>query len=152
MKHLLLFAVVLSTILSCSSDDDKSGNNSTNSELKVTIDGVQKTFNKIYVNEIVEDGNGPSILQVSATINDDPSEIITFDIYKGEIGSDRISYFYYTKNGVLHIPFNGENTYFSSVTQINDNGRIKSSFSGILQANVNGAELSFTNGSLDIYY
>ncbi len=53
-EKLFLFVAIATFGLttSCSSDDDKGGNGGGNSGLKVTIDGVQKAFNTIVVNEI----------------------------------------------------------------------------------------------------
>lgn len=160
MKKLLLFVAVatLGLTTSCSSDDDGGGNGGS-SELKVTIDGVQKTFNTIVVDkETFTDVGGDSWIEltVTATINNDPSEMITFYVDEGDTGAYAIWSFDYTKNGVNYSTWQGGST-FSSVVQTNSNGKLKGTFTGSLlgdwsNENQEYTTIQTTNGSFNISY
>lgn len=151
MKKIFLFVAALTlSLTSCSSDDNSGGNGGGgNSELKVTIDGVQKTFNTVVVNKHVEDGW--TELAVTATIDNDSSEIITFRVDEGEVGADAIWDFRYTKNGDYHWA-----TSFSAVVQTNTNKKIKGTFMASVYSTYDEEGqpimVNLTNGSFDISY
>ncbi len=151
MKKIFLFVAALTlSLTSCSSDDNSGGNGGGgNSELKVTIDGVQKTFNTVVVNRQVQDGW--TELTVTATIDNNPAEIITFNVDEGEVGSDVIWNFDYTKNGEHHWATN-----FSAVVQTNANKKLKGTFMASVYSTYDEEGqpimVNLTNGSFDISY
>ncbi len=160
MKKLFLFVAALTlSLTSCSSDDDKGGNGGGggNSELKVTIDGVQKIFNTIDVN-VYDQEDGYGNRTITASIDNNPSEIIVFSIVKGDTGSDALYNFKYEKNGTEYRPNNGG--FLTSIAQTNSNGRLKGTFIGKLiyrdydYENWEEVieEIELTNGSFDISY
>lgn len=155
MRKIFLFTAVLALgLTSCSSDDNSGGNGGGgNSELKVTIDGVQKTFNTVVVNKHVEDGW--TELAVTATIDNDSSEIITFRVDEGEVGAYTIWSFEYSKDATS-FSTNGGDITFSSVVQTNSNGKLKGTFTGSLSSwsnqNQEYTYITTTNGSFDISY
>jgi hypothetical protein len=163
MKKIFLFVAALTlSLTSCSSDDNSGGNGGGgNSELKVTIDGAQKTFNTIVVNENIEtyDGETWTELIVTATINNNPSEVFIFNLDLGDVGADAIWYFTYKKDGEEYISWN-QWANISSVVQTNNNKKIKGTFTGKLAYNYwddNSQqevvkEVNLTNGSFDISY
>lgn len=155
MKKLFLFVAVttLGLMTSCSSDDNKGGNGSGSAELKVTIDGVAKTFNTIVVNEESYTDGGETYveLEITATINNDPSEMIVFSLDEGDLGASAIWTFYYIKNGESYYHYN-----LSSVVQTNSNKKLKGTFSGSVAKWSNEDQqniyVQLTNGSFDISY
>lgn len=166
MKRLFLFVTALTlSLTSCSSDDDKGGNenengNVENSELRVTIDGVQKTFNTIVVNEEhYEEEHWASDLEITATIDNNPSEMIILSLEEGSLGASAIWGFWYTKSGTTYS--NGyssseESTSISSVISTNSNKKIKGTFEAVLASgfdeNGNLIKVVLTDGSFDISY
>jgi hypothetical protein len=148
MKKLFLFlAASTLTLTSCSSDDD--GGSSIGGTITVTIDGQAKTFNSVVVDEEVYD-DGYTELTVTGAIGTSTTEIITFNLDKGDLGSNAIYYFYYTKNGV---------TYYgtgisSNVTTNNDSKKLIGNFSGTMSDISGGGndDAVFTNGSFNIQY
>lgn len=161
MKKLFLFVAVATLgLTSCSSDDDKGGNGENGgnrtSELKVTIDGVAKTFNTIDVS--VEDDY--DYIDVTASIDNNPSEIIVFTAEKGATGAGTIYSFSYYKNGNEHNIYATSDTFLTDVVQTNSNGKLKGTFIGKVGNaywdNDNDEliieEIELTNGSFDISY
>ncbi len=159
MKKIFLFVAALTlSLTSCSSDDNSGGNGGNgNSVLKVTINGVQKTFNSVVVNKNTEtyDGETWVELRVTATINNDPSEMITFYVDEGDVGAYTIWSFEYSKDATS-FSTNGGDITFSSVVQTNSNGKLKGTFTGSLSSwsnqNQEYTYITTTNGSFDISY
>lgn len=161
MKKLFLFVAALTlSLTSCSSDDNNGGGEGQigNSELKVTIDGVQKTFNTIDVNEI-EGDNDYGELNITASIDNNPSEIIRFTVQKAVTGSNVLYGFVYVKNGKEYDPHYGENSFLTSIVQTNSNDKLKGTFIGKLghfyydsNGNFLTEEIELTDGSFDISY
>lgn len=150
MKKLFLFIAMLAIgFSSCSSDD---GNK--RSELKVTIDGVQKTFNTIVVNKENGSYEGETWVEIgiTATINNDPTEMIMFGVDEGELGGLAVWGFEYEKNGV---DYDDDDDNVSSVVEINSNGMLKGTFAGTISGNDdegNPVEVHFTDGSFKIFH
>lgn len=151
MKKIFLFVVALAFITgisSCSSDDGMR-----NSVLKVTIDGEEKTFNVI-VNKLEgsnEEGDSWVEIEVTATINNDPTEMLVFGVDEGELGSHVIWYFGYENDGIEYY----DDTGINYVVEINENGRLKGAFVGIIAGEDNEGnpvEVVFTNGTFDIFH
>lgn len=146
------------SLISCSSDDNSGGNSGGNSELKVTIDGVQKTFNTIVVNEVHYE-DWASDLEITATIDNNPSEMIIFSLEEGSLGASAIWGFRYTKSGTTYdygYSNHEESTSISSVINTNSNKKIKGNFEAVLASgfdeNGNLIKVILTNGSFDISY
>ena len=148
MKKLFLFlslATLSVGLNSCSKDDSSdSNNNATPSSVQVKIDGVTKTFNTIVVNQdtYTEGGQTYTDLRVSASINNSTTEIITFELGKGDVGTNVIYSFEYVKNGKTYNSYNSSSQAFASITQANSNNKITGTFSG---------GLSFWNNDTQAY-
>lgn len=156
MKKIFLFiatATLAFSMNSCSSDDnsDSNGGNTTvGGTITAKIDGVQKTFNNVIVNttNFTEDGENYTFLDITATIGNSASEIITFSTIKGRVGADAIRDFNYTKN---------DNFFYSNpmttIMQTNsDSKKLKGIFSGTLTNTSGGSPIAVTEGSFDIQY
>ena len=146
ITYFLMVTLVTLFAFSCSNDDD-SGNgditNPKNSYLKVSINGNEKTFNTIVVNKkYVEysDGEKFNLLQVTASINNDSSEKITFAVKEKQLGSDALGY-----NGDDFFAYHIKNTHytnmligdFSHIITKNSENKIEGTFSGRLNNNEN---------------
>ena len=145
---------------SCSDDDSSSNNNDNNNNgnnteiggtLTVTIDGAQKVFNTVIVNqELIDNDN---FLTVTASINNSTSEIITFYVYENNLGADKANGFKYKLNNKEFdsMGINEDDFSITSIVEINSNNRLKGTFSGRLITN--GYEVAnFTNGTFDITF
>jgi hypothetical protein len=163
MKNLFLFVAVatMAVFSSCSSDDDKKEDQPVASELKVTINGTQKTFNSIQVNR-QESGYGDYYLNVTASINNSPNEVISFLVEEGAVGADAlIPYnFTYTFNNKSYNSYNsiGGGSNLSSIIQTNNAStkKLAGTFTGTVYHNNNSTNttesLNLTNGSFNISY
>ncbi len=149
MKKLFLFLAASTLALtSCSKDDD--GGSSIGGTITVTIDGQAKTFNTVVVNEEVLN-DGYTELSVTAAIGTSTSEIINFDMEKGDLGSDAIYSFTYTKDGVIYFT----SSFSSNVTTNNDSKKLVGNFSGTMTGFSGSGEpvnVVFTNGSFNVQY
>ncbi len=164
MKKIFLYLFVLSGLLfatSCSSsDDDNEGGDSDDSTASVTIDGTSLTFDTIVV-EVEEDDEVSGFITTVSMINaTDTSVILTFSVYDDNAGSDSISFMSYTENSMTYTYTTGSSLEFgdtqnlTSFTNVNSNGNLEGTFSGVLSRNTpSGFEsVSVTNGSFDINY
>jgi hypothetical protein len=153
MKKILLFvAVSVLTLSSCSSDDDNGGGSTVDS-ITMKIGGVSKTFDHVVVNE-QDEGEGDVYLTVSATIGSSASEIVVFDLYKGDLGAEAINNFSYTTNGTLYTSGWGSTT-FSTMVETNNGSKIKGNFTGTLEgmdSEFNTVTVDMTNGDFNIAY
>lgn len=140
MKKLFLFlslATLSVGLNSCSKDDSSdSNNNATPSAVQVTINGTSKTFNTIVVDQdnYTLEGQTYTDLNVTASINNSATEMITFSIQKGDVGADAIYNFEYVKDGKTYNSYNSEGFSFSTITQTNSNNKIVGTFSGGLSS------------------
>src|SRR5690554_878768 len=98
MRYLFLFVAVATfgLITACSSDDNGGGQKGT-SELKVTINGVETTFNTFNINE-TKGGNWKE-LEITATIDYQVDEIISFKVLEiNENSATKVMNFLKTRN------------------------------------------------------
>ena len=151
MKKLFLFlAATTLALTSCSSDDD---GGSAAQSFKFTINGTEKTFSSIVVNEDVE--GDYTLLTITALNTNNPSENISFYVEKGDVGADVAWNFDYTAGGVSYDNYN-EGSNFNIVITQNSNNRLKGTFSGILSGYDSNAEemvtTQLTGGSFDFGY
>lgn len=149
MKKLFLFLAASTLALtSCSNDDDSAP--SIGGTITVTIDGQAKTFNSVVVDEEVYE-DGYTELTVTGAIGTSTTEIITFYLDKGDLGSNAIYGFNYIKDGVGFF-----NTSISSnVTTNNDSKKLIGNFSGTMSYFSGSGEpinVVFTNGSFNVQY
>ena len=151
MKKLFLFLAVSTLALtSCSSDDD-GGNNA--QSFTFTVNGVQKTFSNIVVNEEV--GEDYVDLTVTAFNSANPSEVIVFDVEEGDLGVDAVWSFTYSTNGEIYF-YTG--SAFNIIVTQNANNRLKGTFTGTLYRFFNSApgevnpQINLTNGNFDFGY
>lgn len=157
MKKILALVCTFILILTSCSSDDNGGNNDNQGTfpLTVTINGVQKNFNSIFVDEhVYSDSEGSyTELTVIATINGDVSELIHFSVRKNS-GTGAIGFesFAYTKNDVVYSPFAiNEGVYYLDV-QTNSNNKLKGTFSATVGNSETTTIIELTNGSFDISY
>jgi hypothetical protein len=167
MKNLFLFVAIatLAVFSSCSSDDDKKEDQpNATSELKVTINGAQKTFNTIQVS--FETAYNPNdMLVVTASINNNPLVIISFIVQNnGAVGANALFpyQFSYTLNGLSYSDYNpnsgGNPSSLSSIVQTNNSTtkKLSGTFSGTVYYWNNNTQtsqsLNLTNGSFNISY
>lgn len=148
MKKAFLFLLSIMVLtISCSSDDSSEPQSDDAVEgsrsITVTIDGVTKTFNTVIVNG--DWGISGQTLQVEASINNSPLEILQFYIYSGIIGSNVIASVNYTTNGT---------NYYASPIQhvitINNESRFVGSFVGTTNGSTTSDQVTFTNGTIDL--
>ena len=131
---------------SCSSSD--SGSSSPGGTVTVKINGVSKTFTTTVVDvEVYEDGTPDEYteLTVTATIGTSTTEIITFVMEKGGLGSDAIYEFYYIKDGAF-CPGN----LATNVTTNNTGKKLIGSFSGAVSDGT--TDYTFTEGTFNVQY
>lgn len=150
MKKIILFvalATLGTSLNSCSSDD--SGSSTSSNRISATIDGTVKTFDK--VNVIVDESFAPDILlHVSATKGNDLTESITFTTWKGSVGPNRTTAFYYTLNDVS---FMGGSELNTTIVTNGEDRHLTGTFSGkVKTAGGTSSEKTITSGSFDIKY
>ena len=155
MKKILLFFVVVSMgLISCSSDDNSG---EMNANLTVTIDGERKVFNTIVVDAYDNPEGEFSFRSVTATINNDPTELITFSISNFSKGSGAMQDIQYILNGGSYSLMSNEAN-FSSVVEESKEGRMKGVFTGALTKidfvdnEFETIKVTLTEGSFDINY
>ena len=153
MKKLFLFVSAITIALtfnSCSSDDNS--DSSSNNGITATVNGVTKTFNTIDILEnTYEDENGVEqiYLDIEAKIDNNAGEVIYFQVDKGDIGSDKMSGFYYFVNNKYYSYGGG----FEDNITVNNGSTLKGTFSGVVSVGMDDSQfLTFTNGSVNINY
>ncbi|MEZ4853287.1 hypothetical protein [Flavobacterium sp.] len=150
MKKILTLVTILSLFtISCSKDDDSSSSNT--KFVKMTVDGVEKNFDTVIVNEETYDvgtSDAYTELTVTATIGTSTNEMVVFIVEKGDVGSDVIYSFVY-KNGSTEYRNNGDlNTNVST----NSSNTIKGNFSGEVLDFSTDVTKTINNGSFEINY
>ena len=163
MKRIILFALLASfglTSISCSNDDNSTPVNQVpqaGGTITFKVGGVAKTFNTI---NVVEDEQGTTedpytVLMVTASANNNPAEVISFVLPKGQIGANLIYNLIYTVNGKSYWAdtFGGSST---NVVQTNTaDNKIIGSFSGTFTYSNMGQdfeELMITEGVFNFTY
>lgn len=154
MKHymkklLFLLPLLLIVFTACSKSDDDSPKGT--SVLKATINGVEKNFNTVRAIRSSDD-DSDELYEVTASINNDPSETISFRIYPNDLGAThyfKLS-FMYIKNGKSYSSIGSTLNLVLIDTQ---NRTYKGNFAGTVDG-VNGTSgsVKITNGSFEIYY
>lgn len=159
MKKLIYFLMVtlvtVFTFSSCSNDDDSGSiENPKNSYLKVTIDGNEKTFNTIVVNKRIVEYTGSineTVLDVTASINNDPTEKITFTVEDGQVGSEALwnNFEYYFNDKVYYNQSYQEQSYIISK---NSENKLEGTFRAKLYDNQGVNFKDLTKGEFKIKY
>ena len=152
MKKLFLFVAVAALTISLNScSSSGSGGSSPGGTLTAKINGVAKTFNTVVVNENVQNAGTVdeyTELTVTGAIGTSTTEIITFNLDKGDLGSNAIYYFTYTKDGEFY-----QGTSMATNVTTNSNGKkLVGNFSGDVTNNSFTNTLTFTEGSFNIQY
>jgi hypothetical protein len=152
MKKLFLFVAASAlavSLNSCSGDDSSS---STGGSITAKINGTTKTFDNVVVNEESfpnEDGGTYTELTVTGTIGNSASELITFSLEKGDVGSEAVWSFNYTANGQTYY----DNGQLNTVVQTNSaSGKLKGNFSGTLQSGNSATTITIADGSFNFSY
>ena len=153
MKKLFLFvtAITAMTFLnSCSSDDNADSNSGGNlgGTISLKIDGVSKTFNNVIVNK--NETENYTELLVTATMGNSTTEVISFGVEAGNVGTYATYDFRYA-NGTNTFSDSGQ---LNSVVQINSNNKLKGNFSGSMTNHSSSTQenVNFSEGSYDISY
>ncbi len=147
MKRILpiLFAASILLFTSCSEDSPAPRP----SVVTAKIDGVDYTFNTINVHPVDYPDEGYTDLEVTASIDNNPDNRISFVIEKFAKGTSASWYFAY----FLHeTAYPKEPDFIVDVTD-NDNHHLKGTFSGQVKADVEPFDvIQFENGTFDIIY
>lgn len=144
-KILLLVMVSVLTLSSCSKDDDNAGSDS----IKMTIDGVAKSFNNVTVTQ--QNEGSDVYLTVMGTVGTSTTDIVTFDLYRGDVGADAVDSFGYNTSGQSYF----DDSALTTAVQTNSGGKLKGTFSGTLEgfdSNFNTVTIAVTNGTFNISY
>lgn len=153
MKNLLLcLTAVFSLILpnTCSVNDNvEVERQTTDNELVVSINGVEKTFNSVTITEHDGDSNNnvSGILNIEASIDNLPDEVLKIDLFMDVTGADVVYKILYIKDSELYYL-----DYTSNVGN-NDDNDLSLAFSGNVWSYNEGSQdkeiaYEFTNGSL----
>ena len=156
-KKIIFPFIALLLLLSCSKDDDAAPEvtpiPTVPSFLKVTIGGTPYKFDKFVVETqtVVEPDYTYVDLTITASIRNDETRQIIFNLEKEVPGPATIYYFYLLDNAGSEYDTDHESA-FSTYVTVNSNKRIIGTFSGTL-GNFNGLEtVELQNGSFDISY
>ena len=147
-KSLLVLLFAIPFFTSCSKDDDSSVKTSL---VSVKIDGEQKIFNTIHVDteNYTEDGASWTDVIVTASINNDPSQRISFIVERYALGLDASWYFAYFLDDTAY----PKDPNFQVAVTENTDHHIKGTFAG--QATTDdgtNVTADFENGTFDVYY
>ncbi|HUH26574.1 MAG TPA: hypothetical protein VLY87_08095 [Flavobacterium sp.] len=148
-KIFFLLPLFLLIFSGCNSDDNETKGTSV---IKATINGVEKTFNTVTAIRSSDDSTD-ELYEVKASVNNDPSETISFRIYPDDLGATHYFNltFMYTKNSNNYSSMNGST--LNVVLIDTQNRTYKGNFSGTVNG-VNGTtgSVKITNESFEIYY
>ena len=150
MKKLLLFGSLMLTLIFPSCSDSSDGDNPA-SVVTAKIDGVDYTFNTVNVDTetYTEDGFTYTDVIVTASIDSNPDNRISFIVEQGTVGLDASWYFAYFLNETAHPAT--DNMVFS-VTQ-NDSHRLVGTFAGQVQADEEPFNIvDIEQGTFNIHY
>lgn len=162
MKKILLLLSIFSFAISATSCSDDGSNATENNEtpalIKFKIDGVQKNFVDVIINEevITSNGEAQTWLTVTGTEAGDSEEYILFEVLEGEVGADVMydpSWKYYNNGEMYYGWIMTEGSSMSNVVQVNDAEKLKGTFSGSFRKYDNENNLvsvQVTEGSFDI--
>ena len=148
MKRVLLLGTLLLILIfpSCSSDSDAQP-----SVVTARINGVDHIFNTVNVDTqtFTEDDVTYTDVIVTASIDNNPNNRISFIVERGVLGLDASWYFAYFLDETAHPSIDGFQT---SVTE-NTNNRLVGTFAGQVQADEEPFEIiDIENGTFDINY
>ncbi len=156
MKKVFLFTCLSALALSfnsCSDDDSSSNGGEPGGTVSFKVDGVQKTFNTVTVNEDSETFEGETYTwyEVTASADGNATEMIYFEVEKGYNGADSFDNFDYTSATQVY-SMDWDN--FSSNTTTNSSQKLKGSFTGTVSRWNNETQTSMdkeiTTGTFDI--
>jgi hypothetical protein len=149
MRRLLLIGTLMLILIfpSCSSD----GSDPEPDVVTARINGVDYIFNTVNVDTetYTEDDITYTDVIVTASINANPDNRISFIVEQGVLGLDASWYFTYFLNETAHLKMDGFQT---SVTE-NTQNRLVGTFAGQVQADEAPFEIiDIENGTFDITY
>ena len=153
MKKLLMTIAVIGTafLSSCSKDDSSPQDNSV---VTARIDGVDYTFDTFVVDQETytnDEGVTYTDVEVTASINADPSRVVSFIVTEGELGTEASWYFAYFLNDTAYPKIPEE--FLTQVTLSTDN-HVMGTFSGQVRSIGEPIDeiLTIENGRFEIYY
>lgn len=156
MKKIFILAVAfVSLFSSCSKDESSSSTNTTTSQLVATINGTKKTFNTVQVSYTTYYKTN-DFLRVTASINNNPNEIIEMDIQNdGSTGSQNVASLDYLVSNVRYSSTSLNSTR-STIIQTNSNKKLVGTFVAKLYEGSNGSSqvksCEITDGSFSLSY
>src|SRR6478672_3671967 len=127
MKKILLYSTLLLVLIFPSCSDSSDGDTPA-STVTAKIDGVDYTFNTINVD--TETFEGYTDVIITASINSNPNNRISFIVEQGQLGLDASYYFSYFFNETAHPKTENFQTNVTEST----NHRVVGTFSGDVQA------------------
>ena len=149
MKRILSLIILSAAMITgCSKDDDEP---TPDSFVKATIEGVEYTFNTINVELYPYPEEGYTDVEVTASIDNDPSRTISFIATREVVGPHASWYFSYFENATAMPKVEGQ---FSTVVNENTQTTLKGTFSGTVQSVGNPVveNRAIANGVFDITY
>ncbi len=149
MKRLLTLIILSAAMLtSCSKDDDDP---QPDSVVRATIEGVEYTFNTINVELYPYPEEGYTDVEVTASVDGDPSRLITFIVTREVVGPHASWYFSYFENDTAMPKVDGE---FSTIVNENTQTTLKGTFAGTVRSVGNPVveNRAIANGTFDITY
>jgi len=149
MKKLLLLGALSLVFIfpSCSSDDS----DAPPSTVSARIDGVDYTFNTINVDTETYTDNDQTYTDViiTASIDANPDNRISFIVEQGVTGVDASWYFTYFLNDTAHLKTDS----FQTIVTESNQHRVVGTFSGTVQADEEPFNtLEVENGTFNVHY
>ena len=155
MKKLFLFIAVSSLLFSLNSCTNSDSSRGIGGSITMKINGVSKTYYTVAVNQqIISAGtaNEYKLLTVIGTVGANTTEIITFNLVRGDVGSDVVFDFTY-QNGTSLYFGNSLNGFISNVTLNNSGNQLNGNFAGELVDNLgNPSGIVLSEGAFDVQY
>jgi hypothetical protein len=138
----LLFVAAL-FLPSCTSDDSTDKRT-----IKAKIDGIEHIFNTVQVEETPYPDEGYTDVTISATLDNDPSKMVSIIVTQGVTGDDASWYFAYFLDETAY----PKNDAFTTNVDKSTNNHVKGTFSGTVISTEDDSEIVFTDGTFDVTY
>lgn len=147
-----LFVLLGLTASSCS-DDSSQALHKPSGNLTMTVDGAQKFYNNLRVEEIPQN-NGSIQLKVTASQNGNPSEVLIFRVKKGETGVNHTNKWIYSSDSNVAKREVIEGEVFDIYSNISQNGqnRLRGTFNGRLFNTYSNRIVTIDEGEFDYRY
>lgn len=154
MKKIFLLIVVAASLAvsSCSNDDDSRDS----SVLKITVDGIQNTYNTVIVEQEnrVHGDRAVNVLTITAFSSKNQQDYISFSLNESDLGSSSVLYYFeYITAGKYFEGLYDQPGQFSFVVNQNSHRILKGAFSGkVITTQESTAEEKHIEGFFSIYF